>query len=101
MTEASDFAQSDDVAERRTFGSSWNTPRVKRSYAFILRTSRPRGDLLRDRVSRAKAPTVATVGCMRFEPNAINVIPSRAVFTVDLRSPNEGRLRADEAALAR
>lgn len=56
---------------------------------------------LRDRVSRANAPTVATVGCMAFEPNAINVIPSRAVFTVDLRDPDEERLRAEEAALAR
>lgn len=56
---------------------------------------------LRDRVSRAPAPTVATVGCMAFEPNAINVIPSRSIFTVDLRDPDDGRLRAEEAALAR
>ena len=56
---------------------------------------------LRDRVSRANAPTVATVGCMAFEPNAINVIPARATFTVDLRDPDEDRLRAEEAALSR
>jgi beta-ureidopropionase / N-carbamoyl-L-amino-acid hydrolase len=56
---------------------------------------------LNDRVSRTNAPTVATVGCMAFEPNAINVIPSRAVFTVDLRDPDEARLLAEEAALAR
>ena len=55
---------------------------------------------LRDRVSRADAPSVATVGCMAFEPSAINVIPSRAVFTVDLRDPDEDRLRAAEAAFA-
>lgn len=54
---------------------------------------------LRDEV--AGPSTVATVGCMRFEPNAINVIPSRAVFTIDLRDPDAGRLRAAEAALAR
>jgi hypothetical protein len=30
---------------------------------------------LRDRVRNANTPTVATVGCMSFEPNAINVIP--------------------------
>ena len=30
----------------------------------------------------------------RFEPNAINVIPSRATFTVDLRDPDEQRLQA-------
>lgn len=56
---------------------------------------------LRDLVSAANAPTVATVGCMAFEPNAINVIPSRASFTVDLRDPDETRLAAAEAALAR
>ncbi len=55
---------------------------------------------LRDRARNANTPTVATVGCMSFEPNAINVIPSRATFTVDLRDPDEGRLRAEEAALA-
>lgn len=44
--------------------------------------------------------TVATVGCIAFEPNAINVIPSRASFTVDLRDPNEERLKEAEAALA-
>jgi N-carbamoyl-L-amino-acid hydrolase len=55
---------------------------------------------LRDRARRANTPTVATVGCMSFEPNAINVIPSRATFTVDLRDPDEGRLQAEEAALA-
>ncbi len=56
---------------------------------------------LRDRVAGANAPTVATVGCLSFEPNAINVIPSRATFTVDLRDPDETRLLAEEAALAR
>ncbi|CAH2604938.1 N-carbamoyl-L-amino-acid hydrolase [Rhodovastum atsumiense] len=55
---------------------------------------------LRDRVARGNAPTVATVGCMSFAPNAINVIPSRAVFTVDLRDPDEARLREEEQALA-
>lgn len=55
---------------------------------------------LHDRAAASNAPTVATVGTMRFEPNAINVIPSRAVFTVDLRDPDEQRLQAQEAALA-
>jgi beta-ureidopropionase / N-carbamoyl-L-amino-acid hydrolase len=56
---------------------------------------------LRDRVAGSNASTVATVGCMGFEPNAINVIPSRATFTVDLRDPDEGRLREAEASLDR
>lgn len=55
---------------------------------------------LRDRALASPTPTVATVGCLRFEPDAINVIPSRAVFTVDLRDPDEGRLLAEEAALS-
>jgi N-carbamoyl-L-amino-acid hydrolase len=55
---------------------------------------------LRERARQSSTPTVATVGCIRFEPNAINVIPSRAVFTVDLRDPDEARLREEEEALA-
>ncbi|MFC3322425.1 Zn-dependent hydrolase [Mesorhizobium cantuariense] len=55
---------------------------------------------LLDRTKASNAPTVATVGTIRFEPNAINVIPSRAVFTIDLRDPDERRLQAAEAALA-
>ena len=56
---------------------------------------------LRDHVAGANATTVATVGCMGYEPNAINVIPARATFTIDLRDPDEGKLQAAEAALAR
>ena len=55
---------------------------------------------LRDRLAGSNAPTVATVGCMVFEPNAINVIPARATFTIDLRDPDETRLQTEEAALA-
>jgi len=54
---------------------------------------------LRDYVGRSNSPTVATVGTMRFEPNAINVIPSRAMLTVDLRDPDEIRLQTGENAL--
>ena len=54
---------------------------------------------LRDYTKRSNAPTVATVGTLRLEPNAINVIPSRATLTVDLRDPDEGRLQAAEQAL--
>ncbi|WP_341487153.1 Zn-dependent hydrolase [Pararhizobium sp. A13] len=54
---------------------------------------------LHDRAIASNTPTVATVGCMSFEPNAINVIPSRAAFTVDLRDPDEDRLKAEEAEL--
>lgn len=55
---------------------------------------------LHDLAAASNSPTVATVGTLRFEPNAINVIPSRTIFTVDLRDPDEQRLRAQEAALS-
>lgn len=55
---------------------------------------------LRDRAKASESRTVATVGCIRFEPNAINVIPSRATFTIDLRDPNEDSLQEQEAALS-
>jgi N-carbamoyl-L-amino-acid hydrolase len=54
---------------------------------------------LRQRAMASNIPVVATIGCIAFEPNAINVIPSLASFTVDLRSPDEQRLREEEAAL--
>ena len=54
---------------------------------------------LRERCLRPGSRTVATVGTMGFSPNAVNVIPDRAVFTVDVRNPDEGKLRAEEAAL--
>lgn len=49
----------------------------------------------------AMAPgAVATVGTIAFTPNVINVIPSRATLTVDLRDPDEAKLQAAEAGLA-
>ncbi|MBS1063916.1 Zn-dependent hydrolase [Gluconobacter wancherniae] len=53
-----------------------------------------------DQMARNIEGAVATVGTIRFEPNAINVIPSVAIFTVDLRNPNEERLKWQEKALA-
>lgn len=55
---------------------------------------------LRSRAVASNTPTVATVGCIAFEPNAINVVPGVATFTVDLRNPDEDRLREEEEALA-
>ena len=55
---------------------------------------------LHDRARASTSGTVATVGTIAFEPNAINVIPARAIFTVDLRDPDEARLQAEEQALA-
>ncbi|WP_448952334.1 allantoate amidohydrolase [Labrys neptuniae] len=55
---------------------------------------------LRESALAANMPAVATVGSLQLEPNAINVIPARAVFTVDLRDPDELHLREAETALA-
>jgi beta-ureidopropionase / N-carbamoyl-L-amino-acid hydrolase len=53
---------------------------------------------LHDQIA-ATPPTVATVGSLRFQPEAINIIPSQAVFTVDLRDPDEQGLRTAEEDL--
>jgi N-carbamoyl-L-amino-acid hydrolase len=55
---------------------------------------------LRDYAAASGGMTLATVGRMRFEPDAINIIPRRAILTVDLRDRDNTRLRAAEAALA-
>jgi N-carbamoyl-L-amino-acid hydrolase len=44
---------------------------------------------------------VATVGSIEYRPNVINVIPSQAILTVDLRDPDEARLKSTEAQLER
>ena len=44
--------------------------------------------------------TLATIGMLNIEPNVINVIPRKAVFTVDLRDPDERRLQDAERRLA-
>lgn len=52
-----------------------------------------------DRMARDTPGAVATVGMLALKPDAINVIPSCAVFTVDLRNPDETRLQGQEATL--
>ncbi len=54
---------------------------------------------MRERCCTENCRTVATTGCIAFTPNATNVIPSRAVFTMDIRDPDETVLRGQEAAL--
>ncbi len=54
---------------------------------------------LRDLANASHGTTLATVGSICFEPNLINVIPRKATLTVDLRDPNEGRLKSAEKKL--
>ncbi len=44
---------------------------------------------------------VGTVGQMNVFPNSRNVIPGRVVFTVDIRSPDQGKLDAMKAEVMR
>jgi N-carbamoyl-L-amino-acid hydrolase len=46
-----------------------------------------------------QSDSVATVGTITFGPNAINVIPDFAEFTIDLRDPDETTLRLNESKL--
>lgn len=55
---------------------------------------------MRERCLASSGKTVCTVETMALEPNAVNVIPSKAVFTVDVRNPNEEKLKEEEMALA-
>lgn len=54
---------------------------------------------LRERCIQSEGTTVATVGTIAFEPNSINVIPSKATFTVDLRNPDNEILKCEEKLL--
>lgn len=50
-------------------------------------------------MTEGSGDTIATVGRLRLEPDLVNVIPARASLTVDMRDPDEQRLRAAETAL--
>jgi beta-ureidopropionase / N-carbamoyl-L-amino-acid hydrolase len=43
---------------------------------------------------------VGTVGALTLRPNLINVVPNRAVFTVDLRNTDEAKLKDAEGRVA-
>lgn len=55
---------------------------------------------VRELALRCGGTQVATVGAIRLHPNLINVIPERAVMTVDLRNTDEAALQRAEQALA-
>ena len=55
---------------------------------------------VRELAQRLGGAQVATVGAMKLHPNLINVIPSRATMTVDLRHTEEATLQRAESELA-
>ena len=54
----------------------------------------------RDMARQMGAGQLATIGCIDVAPGLINVVPQKAVMTVDLRNPNEDALRNAELRLA-
>jgi N-carbamoyl-L-amino-acid hydrolase len=56
--------------------------------------------LVHDLASASNGSTVGTVGSLTVEPGVVNVIPGRAVLTVDLRDRDGQRLSSAEASLA-
>lgn len=52
-----------------------------------------------ERAAIAATQSVATVGRLVVEPNGTNVIPGRAIFSVDIRCPHDDRIEAVETAL--
>lgn len=56
--------------------------------------------LAAESAARSQAEVVATVGRMNVEPGGTNVIPARAVFSLDVRSPNAERIDAVESAVS-
>lgn len=52
---------------------------------------------MRDYARKTSDSMVVTFGQLKYEPNIINVIPSRATFTLDLRSPDNTLLKQAEA----
>jgi N-carbamoyl-L-amino-acid hydrolase len=51
-------------------------------------------------IAQSHGTTLATIGSMQFEPNAINVIPNKVTLTVDLRNPDNALLIDAEQQLA-
>lgn len=56
---------------------------------------------LREIADRAGAPQVCTVGKVDLFPNLVNVIPARAVMTLDVRNTDESVLRQAEEEILR
>ena len=46
-----------------------------------------------------KSGGVCTIGTMALKPNAVNVIPCEATFTIDLRNPDKAKLDNDDRLL--
>jgi acetylornithine deacetylase/succinyl-diaminopimelate desuccinylase-like protein len=82
------YARGERVVEGRA-GHAGTTPMDAREDALAKAAQ----EVLRiHEAARAIEGAVATVGRLKVEPGAVNVIPSRVTFTVDARAPDAGRL---------
>ncbi len=84
------------VAVQGTSGHAGTVPMARRGDALCAAS-----EIILDleRAAIAIGETVATVGMFVVEPNAANVIPGRARFSVDIRSPDDAKIDAVESAL--
>jgi N-carbamoyl-L-amino-acid hydrolase len=54
---------------------------------------------LQESSAKDHLPNVTTVGTFALEPNAVNVVPGKAKFTIDFRDADDGQLRRADALL--
>jgi allantoate deiminase len=71
-----------------------STPMTYRRDALVAAAAVITG--VREMAMKMSANTVATVGRIEVEPNAINVVPGAVRLTVDLRSADPNRLQAGQ-----
>ncbi len=67
---------------------------MRRDPGFVAAAA---ANFARELAAELGAPQVATVGRIEFFPNLVNVVPSKATFTVDLRNTDEQVLKEAEA----
>jgi allantoate deiminase len=72
-------------------GHAGATPMALRRDAFAAAAEMA---VMIERRARAEADLVATVGRIEVSPGAVNVIPGRALLSVDLRAPLDARRKA-------
>lgn len=85
------------VAVAGTANHAGTTPmHARRDAGYVAMTLAT--ELVR-RASEGQVPNVATIGTMALEPNAINVVPGHASFSVDFRDHREDTLREAESLL--
>lgn len=84
------------VVVEGTSGHAGTVPMARRGDALCAAAELV---LAAERAAIVAGETVATVGRLEVEPNGTNIIPRRVTFSLDIRSPHDGRVDAVEKAL--